>query len=86
MRRRRRTELGLKGIEQFAVPLSECGSEDLWRGQLHQVLRHYREMVALIDEAEAKLDAIGRADPSVKLLQTVPGVGGRRSGAAPGSA
>ncbi len=71
------TELGLKGIEQFALPLSECGPEDLWRGQLHQVLRHYREMLALIAEAEAKLDALGKVHESVKLLQTIPGVGPR---------
>src|SRR5262249_8706922 len=71
------TETGLKGIEQFALPLAECGPEDLWRGQLHLVLRHYREMVALIVEAEAKLDALGRADARVQLLQTIPGVGPR---------
>jgi transposase len=71
------SELGLKGIEQFARSLSECGPEDLWRGQLQQVLGMYREMVKLIDKVEAKLDAIGKEQEAVKRLRTIPGVGPR---------
>jgi transposase len=71
------SELGLKGIEQFARPLAECGPEDLWRGQLQQVLAMYREMVKLIDEAEVKLDALAKGQEAVKRLRTIPGVGPR---------
>jgi transposase len=71
------TELGLKGLDQLARPLAECGPEDLWRGRLHQVLGHYRELVQLIAEAEARLDALAKTKESVRRLRTIPGVGPR---------
>jgi len=36
------TELGLDAIGQFARPLSECGGEQLWPGELHLLLERYR--------------------------------------------
>jgi transposase len=71
------TELGLKGIESFARPLSECGPEDLWRGQLQQVLTSYRQLLALIAEVEVKLDALAKDNQAVRRLRTIPGVGPR---------
>jgi transposase len=71
------SELGLQGLEQLARPLAECGEEDLWRGQLQQVLAMYRELLKLIAEVEAKLDEIAAEREAVQRLRTIPGVGPR---------
>ncbi len=68
---------GLAVFEGHARPLAECPSEEMWRGLVHLALAEYRQLLAWIDEAEAKLDALGKADPRVARLRTVPGVGPR---------
>ena len=68
---------GLAGIGQFARPLAECEPDELWRGLLDLALTAYRQAEELVAVAEAKLDAIGRADPGVRLLASAPGVGPR---------
>ncbi|WP_246173594.1 transposase [Limnoglobus roseus] len=49
----------------------------MWRGELSPLLERYRFLVEQLAAIEAKLDAIGRADPRVVLLETVPGIGPR---------
>src|SRR5262249_22118967 len=71
------TALGLQGIGQYARPLTDCAADERWRGLLDLALIEYRQTRALIDQAEAKLDALARADPGVRLLETIPGVGPR---------
>jgi transposase len=71
------TELGLEGIGQHARPLADCAADELWRGLLALALAEYRHAVGLIDQAEAKLDALAEADAGVRLLETIPGVGPR---------
>jgi transposase len=71
------TAAGLAGIAQFARPLAGCAPDELWRGLLDLALTAYRQAEALVAQAEAKLDAIGRADGRVRLLETVPGLGPR---------
>jgi transposase len=71
------TEAGLKGIEQFARPLVECGPEELWRGLLGQAVLEYRQVLELIGELEKKLDVLGKSRPAVKILESMPGVGPR---------
>ena len=71
------TAAGLAGIAQFARPLAECGPEELWRGLLDLALTAYRQAVALVAEAEGKLDALGKADRRVRLLDSMPGLGPR---------
>ena len=72
------TRAGIEQIARDARPLAECDSvDDLWRGRLHaelHLLAQLNEQVARVDE---KLDALGAADPRVRLLQSVPGVGPR---------
>jgi transposase len=68
---------GLAVFEQHARPLAECPAEEAWRGLIHLALAEYRQVVAWIDETEAKLDALGKADAQVVRLRTVPGVGPR---------
>ncbi len=71
------TELGLQGIGLHAKALADCAAEELWRGLLDLALTEYRQAKELIDQAEAKLDALARADAGVRLLETIPGVGPR---------
>jgi transposase len=54
--------LGLQGIGQYARPLADCGADELWRGLLASALTEYRQARELIDQAEAKLDALAKAD------------------------
>jgi transposase len=70
-------ELGLQGIAQHAKPLAGGAAGELWRGLLGLALAEYRQAEELIDQAEAKLDALAGADAGVRLLQAIPGVGPR---------
>jgi transposase len=70
-------ELGLQGIAGHAKPLADCAPGELWRGLLDLALTEYRQARELIGQAEARLDALAKADAGVRLLQTVPGVGPR---------
>lgn len=71
------TKLGIEGIAQFARPLAECGLDELWWGLLDLALTAYRQAVELVAVTEARLDAIGKADARVRLLDTMPGLGPR---------
>jgi len=68
---------GLKGLDQLARPLADCAATELWRGLLHSALAEYRQVLTLIDDMEAQLDAIAAADAGAQLLSSVPGVGPR---------
>jgi transposase len=71
------TAVGLQMLDQHARPLHECGPDELWRGMLRSALQQYRLLCEQIDQAEARLDGIARADEGVRLLETIPGVGPR---------
>ena len=71
------TELGLQGIEQLARPLADCAADELWRGLLDLALAESRQVRELIDQAEAKLDALAEQDEGVQTLESIPGVGPR---------
>jgi len=71
------TEAGRAAIGQFARPLSECGGDELWRGELHLLLGRLGFLEGQTREVETRLDAIAASDGRVSLLETVPGVGPR---------
>jgi transposase len=71
------SEVGLAGIALQAKPLGDCSAEELWRGLLELSLTEYRQVCALIVQAEARLDALGKENAAVRLLQTAPGLGPR---------
>jgi transposase len=71
------SKLGLQGIEQYARPLAECAAEELWRGLLNLALTEYRQLQALLEEIEVKLNTVGEQSEGVQLLQSIPGVGPR---------
>jgi transposase len=51
----------------------------MWRGELDIELRQLQAVQQEIAVIEERLDAIGAADPRVRLLRTIPGVGPRLS-------
>jgi transposase len=71
-------------LRKRAVPVNECGVEELWRGQLEMELTALEQVGALLEQVEAKLDELGSAEQGergrrVQLLQSIPGVGPRCS-------
>ena len=67
-------------LRVLARPLGECTTmEELWRGHLQMELEQLDELCRRIVELDQKLDAIGHADPRVRRLRTIPGVGPRLS-------
>ena len=68
---------GLAGIALQAKALGDCGPEELWRGLLALALVEYRQVCELVAQAETRLDALGKQNADVKLLQTAPGLGPR---------
>jgi transposase len=71
------TAAGLAGLEQHAHALADCAPDERWRGLLARSLREYRPVVALLDEAEARLDALAKAGARGAILTPTPGVGPR---------
>jgi transposase len=67
-------------LKKLSKPLKRCGAE-LWRGQLDSELRMMEQLDELIEEADAKLDALAAQESQhgrrVRLLQSIPGVGPR---------
>ncbi len=71
------TETGLAGIATQAKSLAECGPDELWRGLLDLALTEYRQVGQLVAQATARLDALGKQNADVILLETAPGLGPR---------
>jgi transposase len=60
-----------------ARPLADCVADELWRGLLQLALTEYRQAKELLEQAEARLDQLAKADAGVRTLETIPGVGPR---------
>jgi transposase len=71
------SDTGLAGMALHGKPLADCGPDELWRGLLELALVEYRQIGALVKQAETRLDALGKQSAGVKLLQTAPGLGPR---------
>jgi transposase len=71
------TAEGFRQMAREARTLGTVGGQELWRGMLDLELRALEEIEPLLVEAEAKLNAIAKADERVRRLQTIPGVGPR---------
>ena len=71
------TREALEKLRGLAVPLSDCGMDNLWRGELHVELRLLEALQHQIAQVESKLDTIGEADARVRRVRTIPGVGPR---------
>ena len=64
---------------ELARPLADLEELDLWRGQLRLELKALDQIEEQLETAEKKLNALGKRDPKVCLVRTIPGVGPRLS-------
>lgn len=71
------TVAGLSELRQHARPLLECSPNELWKGQLNQLLVELDQQFKLQGVVEKKLDELAKADPATGILETMPGVGRR---------
>jgi transposase len=71
------TKTGLAGIASQARPMSDCPLAELWRGRLHLALTELEHVRGLLDQAEARLDELAKADEDTQILKSIPGVGPR---------
>jgi transposase len=70
----------IAGLEEISRQANEKPPVDqLWRLQLHSELAGLRSLEGQIDQITAHLDALGKANPRVRQLQTAPCVGPRLS-------
>jgi hypothetical protein len=66
------TEAGLPAIAQHARPLAECGPDELWRGLLELALTEYRQVLALLEQVQTRLDAMAQADAACVFCSRSP--------------
>ena len=71
------SQANLDRLAELARPLGDCPLDQLWRGMLHEELERFEQIQAHLKAVEAKLDEVAKADPRVRQLQTIPGVGPR---------
>ena len=64
-------------INSFRKPLTECTAKELWRGELDLELTQLDSLSTQLDSVVKKLEAIGKNDPRIVRLRTIPGVGPR---------
>ncbi len=69
------TQLGVAGLTQLAKPFTDCGPDEMWRGELTSLLARHQFLVGQIDDVEGVLDRLADASATVKLLRSVPGIG-----------
>lgn len=65
-------------LEELALPFG-CIDEpcDLWRGQLQSELQQLDSLQECLDKTTKKLDEFNKQKQSIKLLETIPGIGPR---------
>ena len=68
---------GRARIESFRKPLATCEPHELWKGELDVELTLLDALSLQLEIVIKKLDAIGKKDPRILRLLTIPGVGPR---------
>jgi transposase len=68
---------GRERINSFRKPIADCAPNELWKGELDLELTQLDAVTAQMDSVVKRLEAIGRKDPRVQRLRTIPGVGPR---------
>jgi transposase len=64
-------------LAALSRPMTECGFDDLWRGELGEELAHLERLEASLKRVETSLDRLAQFDARVARLRTIPGVGAR---------
>ncbi len=68
---------GRERINSFRKPLVECDPNEFWKGELDLELTQLDALTTVLDGVVKKLEAIGKTDPRIARVQTIPGVGPR---------
>lgn len=68
---------GRKLIDSYRKAIAECGPTDLWKGELDIELTLMDALAVQLQGIEKKLELIGKNDPRIVRLRTVPGIGPR---------
>jgi transposase len=68
---------GREFINSFRKPLIDCQPNELWKGELDLELTQLDSLTTQLDATVKKLEEIGKKDPRIIRLRTIPGVGPR---------
>jgi transposase len=68
---------GRERIDSFRKPLADCVPDELWKGELDLELTQLDALTEKMEGVVKRLEAIGKNDPRIARLQTVPGIGPR---------
>ncbi len=68
---------GRARIDSFRKPLAQCKPNELWKGELDIELTLLDSLSEQLDIIIKKLEEIGKSDPRIARIQTIPGVGPR---------
>jgi transposase len=71
------TTAGRRSLAELARDEPATEPTDLWRLELALELHALEDVMTRLERLERTLDALGAADPKVRLLETIPGVGRR---------
>jgi transposase len=64
-------------INSFRKPFDQCGPTELWKAELDIELTQLDALSAQLEVVVKKLEAIGKDDPRIKRIRSIPGVGPR---------
>ena len=64
-------------IDSFRKPLAECATNELWKGELDLELTQLDAVTEQMEITIKKLEELGKNDPRIIRLRTIPGVGAR---------
>ena len=64
-------------INSYRKPLVECEPNELWKGELDMELTQMDALIVHMDVVIERLELIGKNDPRIIRLRTIPGVGPR---------
>ena len=68
---------GRERIDSFRKPMAECSPEELWKAELDLELTQMDAVTEQLELVIKKLEAIGKNDPRIQRIKTIPGVGTR---------
>jgi transposase len=68
---------GRERINSFRKPMAECSPEELWKAELDLELTQMDAVGEQLELVVKKLEAIGKNDPRIQRIKTIPGVGPR---------
>lgn len=68
---------GRERINHFRKPLAECSPDEFWKGELDLELTQLDALTEQPEQIELRLNEIGKHDPRIARIKTIPGVGPR---------